>query len=109
MTNYHYQGNIFSGFSSNSEAFTSELLKNLEKRFFCIGCIVIFSSVSKLQLHNSVWPVAKGLINYGTQRICFELIQNDFFMKAVDESVDGIVSKLKWWLKQLWDFFKKEN
>ena len=49
---------VSSRFSSNSEAFASELLKILKKYY---TCIVAYETVSNLQLHNSLLSVSKNL------------------------------------------------
>ena len=60
--NNKYRGNIFSRFSSISEASASELLEIIEEKFprYYIRSDLVCSN---LQPHNSVLPVTKRLNN----------------------------------------------
>ena len=49
-------------FPSNSNAFASELLENIDELFYGTTCIVIYVTRPNLQQHKSVLSVSKGLI-----------------------------------------------
>ena len=54
-----------SRFSSNSEAFASELLENLE-----VMCLRYYMAAFSLHPHTGVLPVAKGIIVFETGGCC---------------------------------------
>ena len=58
---YKKRGNIYSRFSSNSEADASESLENIEEMFLRCHVDIDFISIYNIQSHTSVLPVAKGL------------------------------------------------
>ena len=59
---YTSHKHFFSRFSSNSEAYVSELLENLEKCFLCTTCKVMYLTNLRFQPHIGVVSVAKGSV-----------------------------------------------